>query len=255
MHTKILLASALSASIAAAPVYALDKRDFTTDFPLQECSFITDAGQNPYFILDVGRVATLDNSTCYNAGECDEYETATITVTGQTRTVTVDGQDIITRVITEEEFVDGDLLEISHNYYAECAGTRDVYYFGEAVDIFENCDLKDPDNPLPEGCVTHDGEWEAGIAGARPGLIMAGGAFLVGARYAQEIAPGVAMDRSEHIALGLEITVPAGTFQDCVEVLDTTAFDNNKHAGDTKYYCPGTGIVVDNDIELVSVIE
>jgi len=130
-----------------------------------------------------------------------------------------------------------------------------VYYFGEIVDIFENCELKDPDNPLPEGCVTHDGQWEAGVDGARPGIIMAGGAFLIGARYAQEIAPGVAMDRSEHIALGLELTVPAGTFQDCVEVLDTTSFEKNKNAGDTKYYCPGTGIVVDNEIELVSVIE
>jgi hypothetical protein len=250
MDYKVILASVLSITLLPATAGAGEKRYFTDVFPLDDCTFITDNGTNPYFIVAVGHQYTLDNSTCYAEGDCDEFETATITVTDETYTVTVDGREIDTRIISEEEYVDGELLEISYNYYAECDGSADVYYFGETVDIFEDCEVKNPDNPLPEGCVTHDGAWEAGIDGAQPGIIMTGGAFMVGARYAQEIAPGVAMDRSEHIAVGLDVEVPAGLFTDCVEVMDSTSFESNKHAGDTKLYCPGTGIVVDEDIEL-----
>jgi len=46
-----------------------------------------------------------------------------------------------------------------------------VYYFGEEVDIY-----------LPNGQVVHDGAWEAGQAGALPGIIMPG-TFLLGSRY------------------------------------------------------------------------
>jgi len=250
MNYKIILAAVVSGTLLSATADAADKRYFTDVFPLDDCEFLTDNGTNPYFIIQVGHQYTLDNSTCYAEGECDEFETATITVTNDTHTVTVDDREIDTRIIQEVESVDGELLEISRNYYAECEGTGDVYYFGETVDIFEGCTVKNPDNPFPEDCVTHDGAWEAGMDGAQPGMIMTGGAFMVGARYVQELAPGVAMDRSEHIAVGLDVEVQAGLFHDCVEVLDSTSFESNKHAGDTKLYCPGTGIVVDNDIEL-----
>jgi len=250
MNLKFLLALLVSILLLPATAQSADKRYFTDMFPINDCEFITDNGNNPYFIIKVGHQYTLDNSNCYAEGECAEFESATVTVTGDTHTVNLDGREISTRVIQEVESVDGDLLEISHNYYAECEDTGDVYYFGETVDIFEDCEVKDPDHPAPEGCVSHDGEWEAGIDDAQPGIIMTGGAFMVGARYAQEIAPGVAMDRSEHTAAGLEVEVAAGIFENCVEVRDTTSFENNKHAGDIKLYCPGTGIVVDNDIEL-----
>ena len=250
MNYKTIFAAAVTIALLPVTADAADKRYFTDVFPLDDCEFITDNGTNPYFIIQVGHQYTLDNFSCFSEGECDEFEMATVTVTNDTHSVTVDGRKIITRIIMEEEYVDGELLEISRNYYAECAGAGDVYYFGETVDIFEECEVKNPDNPLPQGCVTHDGAWEAGLDGARPGIIMTGGAFMVGARYVQELAPGVAMDRSEHIATGLDVEVRAGLFHDCVEVLDTTSFERNKHAGDTKLYCPGTGIVVDNDIEL-----
>jgi hypothetical protein len=247
MNHKLILATLVSIALLPATAQSADKRYFTDVFPIDDCEFITDAGTNPYFIIQVGHEYTLDNFNCVAEGECDEFESATITVTGDTHTINLDGREISTRVIQEVESVDNKLLEISRNYYAECAGTGDVYYFGETVDIFSACE--DPEMPSP-GCVTHDGAWEAGMDGARPGIIMTGGAFMVGARYVQELAPGVAMDRSEHIATGLDVEVRAGLFHDCVEVRDTTSFESNKHAGDTKLYCPGTGIIVDNDIEL-----
>ena len=45
---------------------------------------------------------------------------------------------------------------------------------------------------------------DAGIDGAKPGIVMPG-SFLLGSRYYQEIAPDVAMDRAENIGVGLTV--------------------------------------------------
>ena len=53
--------------------------------------------------------------------------------------------------------------------------------------------------------VSHDGAWLAGRHGAEPGIIMPDSAFMLGQRYYQELAPGVALDRAEHVETDLEI--------------------------------------------------
>ena len=83
---------------------------------------------------------------------------------------------------------------------------------------------------------------------AEPGIIMPG-TFLLGSRYFQEIADGIALDQAEHTAMGLEITVPAGTFTDCVEVTETTPLEPG--AVSLKNYCPEVGLVIDDVLELV----
>ena len=57
------------------------------------------------------------------------------------------------------------------------------------------------------------------------------------------------MDRAEHVDLGLEVEAPAGEFEDCVEVKETTTLDP---AALSKIYCPGTGLVIDDELELTS---
>jgi hypothetical protein len=187
-----------------------------------------------------------DNLACFQSGDCDEFETLVITVLNQTKSVTIvdDGKSrtIATRVVKEEERADGELKEISRNYYAQCAGTRDVYYFGEDVDIYEDGEI-----------VSHDGAWLAGRNKAEPGIIMPGGAFLLGARYFQEIAPGVALDRAEHVDMDLELELPYDDLEDCVEIHETTPLEPG--AVSVKFYCEGVGLVIDNDLELVDIIE
>ena len=78
------------------------------------------------------------------------------------------------------------------------------------------------------------------------------GLFLLGARYFQEIAE-VAMDRAEHVDMGLKIEVPAGDFEDCVQVEETTPLDRKSLS--TKIYCPGTGLVFDDGLELTFIGE
>jgi len=150
----------------------------------------------------------------------------------------VDG--VVTRVVREFEQEDGETAEISLNYFAECVGSGDVFYFGETVADGEG-------NPLPDG-------WIASENGARPGIIMPGGTFLIGARYFQEVAPN-ALDRGEHIEKGLSVELPAGDFDDCVLVSDTSALEDPKgKEADEKIYCPGVGLAKDEDAELVNYL-
>lgn len=76
-------------------------------------------------------------------------------------------------------------------------------------------------------------------------------AFIVGSRYYQELAPGIALDRAEHVETGLEITVPAGTFRNCVRVVETSPLEPGHQS--MKAYCPGVGMVLDNELELAAV--
>ncbi len=236
---------ALAIALLPAVVLAGDKREFTDDFPLGECEFAS-VGENRYFLLQPGREAHFNNLQCVAEGECSETEELVITVLNETRDITLaingEATTVTTRVVEERETVDGQLAEISRNFFAECAGTQDVYYFGEEVDIYQ------------DGIVVgHEGEWLAGSGGAEPGIIMPGGAFLLGARYFQEVAPGVALDRAEHVGAGLAMEVPAGNLDDCVEVEETTPLD--KKSVSTKFYCPGSGLVFDDGLELVLVVE
>ncbi len=229
------LVLAMPTAVAAVP--------FTDEFPIESCKFRT-TGQNPYFILKPGRQLHFSNQACVDAGECDEFEEAIITVLNHTRVITLkeDGKtrNITTRVVKEVAIVDGELAEISRNFFAECQGTQDVYYFGETVDNYEDGKV-----------VNHDGSWLAGEKKAEPGIIMPGGAFLLGARYFQELAPGAALDRAEHTGVDLEIEVPAGEFEDCVKVKETSPIDAT--ATSTKIYCPGTGLVIDDELQLEGV--
>lgn len=167
----------------------------------------------------------------------------TITVLPEVETVhftTANGvpMTVRTRVIEERELVDGELAEVSRNFFARCRQTNDIFYFGEDVDIYEEGEI-----------VSHDGAWRVGEGDALPGVIMPG-TFLLGARYFQEIAPDVALDQAENDDMDLDVEVPAGDFERCVLVVETTPLEPGDES--EKMYCPGVGLVFDDDAELVS---
>ena len=210
---------------------------FTTEFQIEDCDFSTE-GRNPYFSIEPGDRLVLE-------GE-DDGETIVVQITVLNRQKVIvfrtpDGETlrIKTRVIEEREWVDDELVEVSRNFFARCEQTNDIFYFGEDVDIYEDGEI-----------VGHDGAWRAGSGGAKPGIIMPG-RYLLGARYFQEIAPGEAMDRGENTAMGLTVTVPAGTFHDCVEVIETSPLEPGHES--LKVYCPGIGMVKDNEAELTEL--
>lgn len=73
---------------------------------------------------------------------------------------------------------------------------------------------------------------------------------LNGARYYQEIAPVVALDRAEHLSnTVVTAETPAGTFESCLQVIETTPLEPG--ASRAKLYARHVGLVVDNVIQRV----
>jgi len=248
MNTRATAVCALAIFVLPGTVLAAGA--FTKEFPIADCKFETNKFEredaNPYYILQPNRELQYNNFQCVSEGACDEVEELVVTILNKTRKfkLNIDGKmkTVTTRVLQEVETANGELVEISHNYYAQCDDNQDVYYFGEDVDIYEEGKI-----------VAHDGAWLAGKNGAKPGLIFPGGAFLLGARYFQEVAPRVALDKAEHLAMGLTEETPAGRFDDCVFIQETTPLEPGNVS--EKTYCPGTGLLFDNDLELTTIIE
>jgi hypothetical protein len=201
---------------------------FTDTFAIESCEFAS-TGRNPFFILEPGHQLVL-------AGE-DDGEQVRLVITVLNEVKVVDGVE--TRVVEERETKDGELVEVSRNYFAICAKTNSVFYFGEDVDIYEDGRI-----------VSHDGAWQAGTNGARPGIIMPG-TVLLGARYFQEVAPDVAMDRAEVESLTRVVQTPAGRFMNVLETEETTPLEPN--AEGFKYYAAGIGLIKDGPLELIRV--
>jgi hypothetical protein len=213
--------------------------EFTDQFPISACAFESQ-GNNAFFRLIPNRQLYLSNVRCFGAGECDELVELWITVLPETHDIRFSHNGkrmaVRTRVVEEYETTDGEVEEISHNYFASCKPMNDVYYFGE--DVWDGDGHKLPD------------AWLAGRSGARPGIIMPDRAFLLGARYYQEIAPN-AQDRGEHTSMGFDVEVPAGVFRNCVEITETSPLEPGHES--LKTYCPGVGMVRDGELELIAV--
>jgi hypothetical protein len=180
---------------------------------------------NEFFPLPVGHRVTLEGE------EGSAHLVVRITSIDETETVA----GVETRVVEEFESKDGNVVEVSRNFFAQAAdGT--VCYFGEDVDIYDGA-----------GNVTsHSGSWRAGVDANRPGIFMLP-SLEVGLAFQQEIAPGIAEDQSQVIAVGERTEVPAGTFADTATLRDGSPLDGS--TGD-KVYARGIGLIVDGPARL-----
>ena len=179
-------------------------------------------GNNPFITMQPGRVLKLAHGN----------DRLTISILPETKTV--DG--VMCGVLEEREEKDGQLIEVSRNFFASDPKSGDVYYFGEDVDNYKNGKI-----------INHDSAWLAGAKGARFGLMIPGKP-KVGDKYYQEIAPKVAMDRVEVVSVDETVKTPAGTFSHCVHLRETTPLEPDVSH---KYYAPGIGMIKDDEFELV----
>lgn len=239
---RVARLAAVSALVLATVAAAQDD-GFTKKFPLASCRFAS-VGGNGYFPLIPGRQLYYSNAACVAAGDCDDLTELWITAEREIRRISLpiggSTRTVYTRVVEERETEDGDLVEISRNFFASCWASRDVYYFGEDVDIYKDGKV-----------VSHDGAWLAGRHGALPGIVMPEDGFINGSRYYQEVAPDVALDRSEHKRTGFSVRVPAGRFDNCLEVEETTPLEPDDVGHKT--YCRGVGLVKDDELELTAI--
>ena len=168
---------------------------------------------NKYFTLTPGK------KTVYEADTEDGLERIEVYVTDETKLV----QGVETIIVWDRVWLNGELIEDTKDWYAQDK-EGNVWYFGE--DSKEMIDGK---------IVSYAGSWESSIDGAKPGIIMKANP-LVGETYRQEYYVGEAEDMAKVLALSETVTVPFGTFNNCLKTKDW----NPLVAGDEeyKYYCP-----------------
>jgi hypothetical protein len=201
------------------------ENEYTETFRTEECTF-SSTGRNPFFMLEPNYQLVLAG------GEGGEAAQVTITVLNETREV--NGTE--TRVVEERETIGGELVEISRNFFAICEETNSVFYFGEEVDDYEDGNI-----------ISHGGAWLVGEDANRAGIIMPG-TILMGARYYQEIAPNVAVDRAEIIGMGEVVQTPAGEFSDTLITRETNPLEPD--VAELKYYAAGIGLIQEEDLML-----
>lgn len=125
-------------------------------------------------------------------------------------------------------WLDGELVEEAWDWYAQDNfGT--VWYFGEAVDNYEDGMLVD-----------HEGSWKAGVDGAKPGIIMLA-APKNGLKYREEFYEGEAEDEAQVVGTGLTLDIPFGRFENCIKTRNWTRLEPG--IIEYKYYAPGIGLI------------
>jgi hypothetical protein len=221
----VIMTGVFTISVTAQSKSKTDSKNFTESFMLDNCQFMT-TGKNDYFILEPGYQLVLEGK------EGKNFTRLVISVLNEIKKI----GNIETRVVEENESVDGQTIEISRNYFAFCKQTGSFFYFGEEVDNYKDGKIAD-----------HSGAWFA-EGKNKPGLAMPG-LILLGARYYQELAPGVAMDRAEIISYNETFTTPAGKFINVLKVEETTPLE--PLAKEEKLYAPGIGLIKDENLLLV----
>ena len=173
---------------------------------------------NKYFPLKTGTIMI------YNGTDEDGKSTSDIfTVTNDTKQI----QGITTRVVNDSAFVEGDLVEPTADWYAQ-DDSGNVWYMGEFT-----TDLTNKKNP-------HEGSWEAGVKGARAGIIMLAEP-KVGDTYEQEFAKGEAEDKGTVLSLNENVSVPYGTFSKVLKTKDFSKLEPD--IVENKYYAQNIGEV------------
>lgn len=173
---------------------------------------------NKYFRLRPGTKFTYLNRSVLST------ERVEIEVTGETKVV----MGVTTLVIRAREWVNDVIKEDTRDWYAQDKAGN-VWYFGEAVDNYKDGKI-----------ANHNGTWEAGVNGAKPGIAMFADP-KVGESYRQEYAKGNAEDMGTVVSLNEKVVVPHGTYDGCLKIRDWSVID--KSANEHKYYCPQVGFL------------
>jgi hypothetical protein len=131
-------------------------------------------------------------------------------------------------VVRDTVEVAREVHEDTFDWYAQDVDGN-VWYLGEDTKEYEDGKV-----------VSTEGSWEAGVDGALPGVIMPADPE-VGLAYTQEHYADDAEDKGKILAVGEQVSVPAGPFD---EVLVTEEWTPLEPAiREHKSYAPGVGVV------------
>ncbi len=192
--------------------------DATYDPAIVPSNFVSGV-TSPLFPLPVGRTWT------YSEGP----QTVVVTVQSTSAKVIL-GVNVVQ--VRDTVTLGAETVEDTLDWYAQDL-SGNVWYMGEDTKEYENGQV-----------VSTEGSWEAGVDGAKPGLIVKANA-AVGDIYRQEYYPCHAEDMGEITSLDSPVTVPYGSFTGCVQTHDFTPLEPD--VNESKWYCPGFGVVLSVD--------
>lgn len=138
-------------------------------------------------------------------------------------------------IVSDKVWLEGILIEDTEDWFAQ-DNDGNVWYMGEEVDNYN------PDGSLRD----HAGSWEAGVDGAKPGIVMLADP-QPGMTYRQEYYFNEAEDEAEVLELGLNVTVPFGSFTNCLKTHEWTELEPD--VNENKFYAPGIGLIREENVE------
>ena len=142
------------------------------------------------------------------------------------KTFTIGGKTVESLAVEDREFKDGELEEVALDYFAQATdGT--VLYLGEDVDEYKDGKI-----------ASHEGSWLFGKDTKNPGVIMPARP-AVGATFKSEDVNKEIHEDDEIVSASESVTVPAGSYKNCVKVKETLAEGDVEY----KYFAFGVGCV------------
>ena len=140
---------------------------------------------------------------------------------------------ITARVVRDTARSEGQLIEDTIDYYAQDKAGN-LWYMGEETAEYENGKV-----------VSRAGSWEAGKAGAMPGILLPA-LPQDGQKYRQEYKKGEAEDNGEVIATNTLVQVKPGRYKNSLVTMDTSNLE--KTAVEYKFYAPAVGPLLALDV-------
>ena len=142
------------------------------------------------------------------------------------RTFSIAGQKVESLAVEDREWENGELAEATMDYFAQ-ADDGTVYYLGEEVDEYKNGKV-----------AGHEGAWMYGADTKKLTPQMPGNP-RVGDKFNSEDVSKTIFEQDEVTSLSETVTVPAGTYRDCLKIKETLADGSTEY----KYYAKGIGCV------------
>lgn len=138
----------------------------------------------------------------------------------------IDGLKVPALVVEDRDSVAGELREVTLDYFAQ-SDDGAVYYLGEDVDVYQNGQV-----------VGHDGAWLFGV-NTTALRVLVPAKPQVGDKFRSEDVPGITQEDDEVVGVSESVTVPMGTYTNCLKVKETLDTGEIEY----KYYAPNVGVV------------
>ncbi|HWX21112.1 MAG TPA: hypothetical protein VN578_14520 [Candidatus Binatia bacterium] len=142
------------------------------------------------------------------------------------KTFKIGKQSVEALVVEDRETENGELAEVAIDYFAQ-ADDSTVYYLGEEVDEFKDGKV-----------VSHEGAWMYGKDTKKLTPLMPGNP-QVGDKFRSEDVSKTLFEDDEVVSLSETVTVPTGTYHDCVKIKETLPDGKIEY----KYFAKGVGCI------------